>query len=165
MKHFHDWKLGTINVRTAREDAKLEKVVSEIGRAGLSVCGLQEVRRIKNNSVLIKLDNEMQYEVYWSGYSTKRTHGVGIAIKIDRNIIIEEIKSINARLIVADLNIHGCSVRIVNCYAPNEKNTTSSKDIFYHTLKEQLITDGNRKTLCIGDFNATTSAWLEPPLA
>ncbi|XP_066912210.1 uncharacterized protein [Clytia hemisphaerica] len=157
MKHFHNWKLGTINVRTTREDEKLEKVVKEIGKANLSICRLQEVRR-KNGSALIELNELNKKYEDWSGYATKRIHGVGIAIKVDRNIAIEDIKYINARLIVADINIYGCSTRIVNCYAPTEESTTSSKDIFYASLRKQLNTDNNRKIICIGDFNATTSA-------
>ncbi|XP_066925162.1 uncharacterized protein [Clytia hemisphaerica] len=136
MKHFHNWKLGTINVRTAREDEKLEKVFKEIRKANLSICGLQEVRR-KNGLALIEL-NELneKYEVYWSGYATKRIHGVGIAIKVD-----------------------------LNCYAPTEESTTPCKDIFYASLRKQLNTDNNRKIICIGDFNATTSAsWYNSSL-
>ncbi|XP_066924182.1 uncharacterized protein [Clytia hemisphaerica] len=146
MKQFHERKPGTINVRTAREDEKLEKVIKEIDKAKLSVCGLQEVRRIKTGSALIKIQElDKTYEVYWSGHSSKRQNGVGIVIKVDSYIIVEEIKCINARLIAADINLYGCSIRIVNCYAPTEDSTTSSKDIFYTTLRKQLITDNNRR--------------------
>ena len=166
MKQFHNWKLGTINVRTAREDEKLERTIKEIDKANLSICGLQEVRRTKTGSALIKLQElDKKYEVYWSGHSSKRQHGVGIVIKVDNNIIIEEIKCINARIIVADINLYGCSIRIVNCYAPTEDSTTSSKDHFYASLRKQLTTDNNRKIICIGDFNATSSAsWYNSSL-
>ena len=62
---------------------------------------MQEVRRINTGSALINTGNQ-NYEIYWSGLSQKRIHGVGIAIKIDKKIIIEEIKNVNARIIVAD---------------------------------------------------------------
>ena len=53
----------------------------------------------------------------------------------------------------------------MNCYAPTEESTTSSKDIFYANLRKQLNTDNNRKIICIGDFNATTSAsWYNSSL-
>ena len=53
IKKVHHWKIGTINVHTAKEDKKLEKVTQKIGKAALLICGLQEVRRIKSGSALI----------------------------------------------------------------------------------------------------------------
>ena len=41
---FYQWRLGTVNVRTAKEDEKLERVVKEINKADLTICALQEVR-------------------------------------------------------------------------------------------------------------------------
>jgi len=67
-EYFH-WKLGTINVRTGKEDQKLEQIVKEIRKADLSVCGLQEVRRIKTGSALISNEGN-KYEIYWSGHAS-----------------------------------------------------------------------------------------------
>ena len=79
----------------------------KIGRAGLSVCGIQESRRTKTGSALISstIDNNHKYEIYWSGHSLKRIHDVAIAIKVEKNIIMEEIKQISPRIIVAELSI------------------------------------------------------------
>ena len=160
-KKFHHWKIGTINVQTAKEDQKLERVIHEIGRAGLSVCGIQESRRTKTGSAIITSTNDNnshKYEIYWSGHSLKRIHGVAIAIKVEKNIIIEEIKPISARIVIADINLHGCSLRVINCYAPTEDDSSTSKDIFYAALRKQFNTEKTRKVICIGDFNATSSA-------
>ena len=54
---FHEWSIGTINVRTGREDEKLESVVRQINKARLSICALQEVRRLKTGSALITCKN------------------------------------------------------------------------------------------------------------
>jgi len=43
---YYNWKVGTINIRTGNDDEKIERVVSEIDRANLAICGLQEVRRL-----------------------------------------------------------------------------------------------------------------------
>eukprot|EP00111_Clytia_hemisphaerica_P013980 TCONS_00041141-protein len=115
------------------------------------------MRRIKTGSALISNEN-IKYEVYWSGYSLKRIHGVGIAVKVDKDILVEEILNINARIIIADVNVKGCSLRIINCYAPTEDATESSKNLFYSTLKKQMKVEKCRKVICLGDFNATTSA-------
>ena len=93
-QNFHQWRIGTINIRTGSDDQKLENVIHEIAKARLSVCCLQEVRRLNNDSVIIteKHNNtEQKFEVYWSGHSSKRHHGVGIAIKLDPCIEIQEI--------------------------------------------------------------------------
>ncbi|XP_066924381.1 craniofacial development protein 2-like [Clytia hemisphaerica] len=95
----------------------------------------------------------------------KRIRGVGIAIKVDEDILIEVIVNVDARIIVADINVKGCSLRIINCYAPTEDSSENSKSSFYSTLKKQLKVETPQKVLCIGDFNATTSAaWYTSPL-
>eukprot|EP00111_Clytia_hemisphaerica_P017270 TCONS_00051124-protein len=156
---YYNWNIGTINIRTGKDDEKLERVVNEISKANLSICGLQEVCRLNNDSAVIKSDSGSKYEVYWSGYVSKRTHGVGIVIKIDPSIEIIEITPINARIITADVIVRGCSLKIINCYAPTEDSTESSKIVFYRQLNKQLkLVKKKQKVICIGDFNATTSA-------
>ena len=160
-KLYHNWKIGTINVRTGKDDDKLERIVKEIDKAGLIVCGLQEVRRLNKGSAIIKTETSKEYEIYWSGQQMKRHHGVGIVIKNDPNIDVLDIIPVNPRLIVADVNVYGCCLRIINCYAPTEESTLSMKNAFYCQLKKQFqITDKKRKMICIGDFNATSSACL-----
>ena len=45
---------------------------------------------------------EGKYELYWSGHAVKNHHGVGILIKVDKGIEIEEIIPVSARIIVAN---------------------------------------------------------------
>ena len=52
-KNFHQWRIGTINIRTEKDDQKHERVIYEIAKARLLVCCLQEVRRLDNGSVAI----------------------------------------------------------------------------------------------------------------
>ena len=167
-ENFHSWRIGTINIRTGTSDEKLERVIYEIGKARLSVCCLQEVRRLNTNSVTISntLNNvKHKYEVYWSGHVVKRQHGVGIAIKVDQGIEINEVTSVSARIIVADISIYGCSLRIICCYAPTEEDSESSKNLFYNSLKKQFNCEKTRKILCLGDFNASSSAsWYNSSL-
>ena len=157
--NFHSWKIGTINIRTGKDDEKLERVVNEIDKADLAICGLQEVRRLNKGSALVKSNSGKKYEVHWSGHNNKRTHGVGIVIKVDTSIEIVEIIPVDARIIVADAIVRGCSLKIINCYAPTEESTESSKNLFYRTLNKQVKSvKKNQKLICIGDFNASTSA-------
>ena len=68
-------------------------MINEIDKANLSICGLQEVRRLNKGSALIKSNNDSHnnYEVHWSEHVNKRQHGVGIVIKDDPSIEIIEI--------------------------------------------------------------------------
>ena len=52
-KNFHSWRIGTINIRTGKEDQQIE--IHEIVKTKLLVCCLQEVRRLNNNSVIITI--------------------------------------------------------------------------------------------------------------
>ena len=167
---FHSWRIGTINIRTGKEDHKLDRVINEIIKANLSICCLQEVRRLKNNSVTITNTNTndnivQKYELYWSGHTTKRYHGVGIAIKVDKYIEVEEIIPVNARTIIANLSVYGCSLKVICCYAPTEEDTDSSKNSFYNTLNKHFKCEKHQKVICLGDFNASSSAvWYNSSL-
>uniref|UniRef100_A0A7M5XFT5 Endonuclease/exonuclease/phosphatase domain-containing protein n=1 Tax=Clytia hemisphaerica TaxID=252671 RepID=A0A7M5XFT5_9CNID len=161
--HLHQWRIGTVNIRTGKDDIKLENCITEIAKADLSVCAFQEVRRLNSSSVKIEPkinDKNYKYELYWCGYSMKRQHGVGIAIKIENDIEIEEVLPVSPRIITANITIRGCSLRIICCYAPTEDDSTSSKNLFYANLNKQFICEKTRKVICLGDFNATSSATL-----
>ncbi|XP_066935519.1 uncharacterized protein [Clytia hemisphaerica] len=102
-----------------------------------------------------------KYEIYWCGNTLKKHHGVGIVVKVAPNIDILEIYQVNSRIIVIDVIVSGCSLRVINCYAPTEESAITTKNLFYRTLKKQIITtNANQKVICLGDFNATTSASL-----
>ena len=58
-KMYHQWKIGTVNIRTGKDDSKLERVVKEIDKAGLYICGLQEVRRLRKGSAIIRTDTSL----------------------------------------------------------------------------------------------------------
>ena len=81
-------------------------------------------------------------------------------VKVNPLIEINEIVQINARIIVLDVKVNGCLMRIINCYAPTEESTAHSKQAFYSTLNKQFYAVNNkRKIICLGDFNATSSAF------
>ena len=136
-------------------------MIHVIAKAKLSICCLQEVRRFNNDSAIITNQQdsvEQKYEFCWSGLAVKRQHGVGIAIKVDKDFEIDEIISVSARIIVANVLLYGCSLLVICCYAPTEKDSDSSKNIFYSKLNKQFECEDTRKITCSGDFNASSSA-------
>ncbi|XP_066927730.1 craniofacial development protein 2-like [Clytia hemisphaerica] len=162
---FYKWNIGTINVRTCKDDLKLERVVQEIHKANLEISALQEVRRLKQGSATVKCDNS-KYEIYWSGHSLKRQHGVGFVIKVDPNVEIVQVEYVDAQIIVLQTKVYGCLLKVINCYAPTEESSDSSKDLFYRNLHKQFVNVPPKyKVICLGDFNATTSAaWYNSSL-
>ena len=164
-KNFHLWRIGTINIRTGKDD---QKIYHEITKAKVSVCCLQEVLRLNINSAIItnKQNNfEQKYKLYWSGNAAKRQLGVGIAIKVDKGIEIEEIIPVSARIIVAHVLLYGCSLRVICCYAPTEEDSDSSKNIFYSKLNKKFECENTQTIICLGDLNASSSAtWYNSSL-
>ena len=52
-------------------------------------------------------------------------------------------------------------IKVINCYAPTEDSSENNKSAFYENLKKQFSnTLSKKKIICLGDFNATTSAAL-----
>jgi exonuclease III len=82
---FHQWKLATINISTGSDDWRLEEAVRQISRSGLSICALQEVRRLEKGNTIIEFDG---YKYEWNGPKRLRQQGVALVIRVDPNIII-----------------------------------------------------------------------------
>ena len=68
--NFYNWKLGSIDVRTATEDLKIDLITEELERAKLSICCIQEFRRIGEGSAEVK-GSQNTFTYYWSGYTKK----------------------------------------------------------------------------------------------
>ena len=77
---------------------------------------------------------------------------------VDKGIEIEEIILMSARIIVANVLLYGCSLRVICCYAPTEEESDALKNIFYNKLNKQFECENARKIICLGDFNASSSA-------
>ena len=55
---FHNWEFGTINIRSGKEKlegAKMYMIATEVARANLSFCALQEVRHGNTGDKIIEL--------------------------------------------------------------------------------------------------------------
>jgi len=84
--------------------------------------------------------------------------GVALVIRVDRNIVVNEISYICPRLISASIDIYGCKTKIISVYAPTEPGTDNAKTVFYRELCKHTKTEKHRKLIVLGDFNATTNA-------
>ena len=162
---FKKWKFGTINIRSGKEKdegAKLYSITKQVAKAGLSFCCLQEVKYRNSGKKLIVLDSGEQYEFHWCGMKKRRTAGVGLLIKVDKDIAITDPDVNDPRVISANLTLYGFRVRIVNAYSPTESDCSENKkDDFYKALRNACKkNDKNRKLIVAGDFNAKTDIAL-----
>ena len=163
---FKKWKFGKVNIRSGKEKdegAKIYSVTKEAAQAGLSFCCLQEVKYKNSGSKLIELDSGEKYEFHWCGMKKRRTAGVGILIKVDDDIKINDPDVLDPRVIATNLTVYGFKVRIVNVYSPTETDCSDSKkDDFYRLLRKACQKKEKRQKLIVaGDFNAKTDLALK----
>ena len=159
---FHNWKFGTLNVRSGKEKlegARIYEIAKEVARAKLSFCVLQEVRHRNTGRKIIELNNGERYVFLWCGKKKRRDAGVGILIKMERGLAFSEPDFTDPRVMSLNMNIHGFKIRLVIGYSPtNISDSESLKDEFYRNLRKSLeLCPKHHKLIVAGDFNAETS--------
>ena len=160
-KLFRQWKIGQINIRIGREDWRLEEAIRQMDRAKLSICAMQEVRRLGTGDVAFKVGKQD----YYSGMKRRHEQGVGIIVKTDHNVQVLDVINVNARPMAIDVVFHGYKVRIVSAYSPNANaGSYSSKILFCCELKKLTSASFRQKNKIIicGDFNATSTLFTKP---
>lgn len=155
---FKVWSFGTINIRSGKEKdkgAKIYLTAKEVAKASLSFCCLQEVKYRNTGKKFI--------EFHWCGMKRRREAGVGLLIRVDPNIVINDIDISDPRIISINLKIYGFNTRVVNVYAPTESDCSENKkDTFYKLLtKACRKKEKHEKLIIAGDFNAKTSLAYE----
>jgi hypothetical protein len=124
-KKYCYWKVGTINVLTASDDLLLYECLRQATRANLDICCFQEFRRLGNDSITISVtpDDEKskttEWNVWWTGHKSKRRDGVGIAIRSNKCVTIDDIGHISARLMWIDCVCNGMKIRVIFCLCSN----------------------------------------------
>ena len=105
------------------------------------------------------MDTGEQYEFHWCGTKKRREAGVGILIKVDKQVEIQNPDYEDPRIMSINLKIYGFCLRVVNAYASTETGgSKNEKDTFFRNLcKACNVKEKHRKLLVLGDLNATTS--------
>ena len=138
-------------------------VTKEIARAGLTFCCLQEVRYRNSGRKSICLDSGEKYEFLWCGKKKRRDAGVGLIIKVDKEIIVNDPDISDPRLMAINLKIYGFNIRLINAYSPtNIDGSIQQKDDFYRNLRKATCKkEKHEKIIIAGDFNAQTAIAYE----
>ena len=161
-KKFQKWSFGTINIRTGAEKddgAKIYSIAKELSKSDMTFLLLQEVRWRDNGNKLIQLDTGEKFEYHWCGFKKKREAGVGILIRVNNNIGIQNPSFNDPRIMGIDLKVYGLSIPVVNAYSPTESHGTDEQKRNFYAKLNKAITKSykNQKFIIAGDFNATTS--------
>ena len=142
-KSFKYWKFGQINFRSGKqkgEGAKIYAITKQVAKLNLSFCCLQELKYRNTGKQLITLDSGGKYEFHWCGTKKRREGGVGMLIKIDKEIVVKDPDLEDPRMIAIDMKVYGFIVRVVNVYAPTESGGSElQKNSFYQSLKKACV--------------------------
>ena len=98
-----------------------------------------------------------EWNVWWTGHKSKRRDGVGIAIRSNKQVNVEDIGHVSARVMWIDCQIYGMKIRVISAYAPTEEGSESQKDQFYKDLNDCCKLQDKRQLMVCGDMNATAS--------
>ena len=146
------WSYGTLNIRTGKENdggAKIYSVAKKMS-TDMQFLVLQEVRWRGTGNKLIELDTGEEFEFHWRGYNRKRKAGVGILIRSNKNIQIENPDNNDPRVMVINLKVHGFNVRVVNVYSPTDcDGVDEQKQKFYSDIYKASKTSQNHQQLII----------------
>ena len=161
-------KISSWNIRTGN-DRNLESAVLEMGRQGIEFCALQEVRKAKSGTQVLKIKDEVTHQIHnytllFSGSEKGGQHGVGILIKDTKISFLKEwnaSKKFPERIMWAVLD----GVTILSFYGFTETKSSKSniskddhknrKTKLYEELNNIYNTLKHDKPIFIcGDYNA-----------
>ena len=143
--------IGIWNIRTLREEGKLEELTHELDKYRWTVVVLSEVRR--------KGVNEIQttegHKLYYIGNDNKHINGVGFLINSEVTRMIMCFTPINDIIAIIRLHATPFNISIIQVYAPTTYHTDEETEIFYNDLQNSI----SKKYIMViqGDMNANIS--------
>ncbi|KAJ1212636.1 hypothetical protein NDU88_000291 [Pleurodeles waltl] len=142
--------LLTLNVRSVKDQVRRVGTLSFLAAQNHDVCFLQECG-IPYAQSYSQLERQWTHgPSFWSGGNDCKSSGVAILIK-GRHFTTDRVtEQVNGRVLVVDGSWSGEPVRLINVYAPPEKNERLE---MFRVLRMQLVT--SRTILMGGDFNCT----------
>ncbi|KAJ1151257.1 hypothetical protein NDU88_004041 [Pleurodeles waltl] len=142
--------LLTLNVRSVKDQVRRVGTLSFLAAQNHDVCFLQECG-IPYAQSYSQLERQWTHgPSFWSRGNDCKSSGVTILIK-GRHFTTDRVtEQVNSRVLVVGGSCSGEPVRLINVYAPPEKNERLE---MFRVLRMQLVT--SRTILMGGDFNCT----------
>lgn len=163
-KRFSNWRSMTLNIQSCSDkfEDRLDSVLELASKRKISLLALTEFRRKGKDSRTIKTQDGIIWDIYWSGFTRKRLHGVAIAIRRDPKVKIIQVSQISPRMMWIDIQHAGLNIRVYSLYAPTNCPLKPGNDAeraeFWRSLQKEVDqTPGKTEQLFLGDLNATTN--------
>ena len=154
------FRIGTINLQTAKDEIKLAEYVLHAKNLKHDVCLFQETHKIGEGEIEFNDPVLKGWRFIYSGFKAKAQAGVGIAIA--PHVKTEDIIPVEAgRILGIRVIINGMKLSIFCCYSPCDTKSYSdqTKDAFYKSLGAATTKVKKEhpsfKLIVGGDFNAT----------
>ncbi|KAM9316078.1 uncharacterized protein PAF06_007036 [Gastrophryne carolinensis] len=138
----------TINVRSIGSASRRNRVLAFLASQQAEIFMLQECSLPFSKHYRHLCAQWTHGPSYWSGGGENRNVGVAILIRGNRFTVDSVQELVCGRLLLVDGSWAGEPIRLINVYAPVEKNERME---FFHTLRPYLAT--TRAVVLAGDFN------------
>ena len=157
-KNHHQLCIGSINVRTAKDEMKLVQCITQSKYLGQDITFIQETHLIGHQVYDFEDPLLKGWHFVNSGFSSKSRAGVGVVLSPgsqihDIDIILE------GRILNVITTVKGIRLATICVYAPTEEYAATTKDVFYSHLRKAIKTIRNKhpnfKIIIGGDMNAT----------
>ena len=157
--HTNQFRISTINLQTAKDEAKLAEYIIHVKNIKHDECLFQETH--KTGPGEIEFDDPVLkgWRFIFSGFKRKAQADVGIALA--PHVKIEDIMHVKAGCVWQPVIINGIKLSIFSCYFPTDTKSYSdqTKDAFFRSLGAATTKVKSEhpsfKLIVGGDFNAT----------
>ena len=147
---------GNWNVRTLRQDGKLEELVTEFKRYKLDMCALTETRLTGADKTVLEDGMTLLTSGRGDGLHYQ---GVGLLLGRKASKALTEWEPVDERLLYARFKSNHGNMSVFVCYAPTNNDDDNKKDEFYAKLEEVAErVPRHDMVACIGDFNAVVGS-------
>ena len=149
--------VGTLNVRTARENHKRLELAKTFIDSGLEILGIQEHRVVHQE--LIKIEQlergtRLITSSAWRNGAGASTGGVGIVVTRKAYNAISLIKSYGNRVLTVSFDGEP-RLTVIIVYSPTEAATEEDAEEFHNTLRQAAAdVPAHHLLLVVGDMNA-----------
>ena len=148
-------KITTINCKGLRDSNKRDIIFNRCKQTGTDILFVQEAHIV--NSREIKIWNQQWGGPGFWSFGSEHSRGVGILLHKQLDFEMVHFKhDFEGRLLVLDINISDCKLRLINVYCPN--NEKERKE-FLENLQFYLAC--SRKVILGGDFNFVEDLQLD----
>lgn len=150
--------IGTLNVRTIREQHKRQELAHTFARSGVKILGIQE-HRIVHQEEDIKIHQfrrgaHLITASAWRNSGGSSTGGVGVMVTKEAYAAVTFLKRCGNRILTVSFDGNP-RLTIIVVYSPTEAATNEDAEDFHNSLRLAIAdVPSHHLLLVVGDFNA-----------